>query len=67
MRENCYELRWRVGQEKIKTGFMNFFGEKEKVLPEAREVAQRIHGRNPLMKDFSLRGPWGEETPISVS
>lgn len=61
-----YELRWRVGNNQIKTGHLPISGNRTQALEFAQSEAVKLFNQDHSLKDFALRGPCGESVPIHV-
>lgn len=62
-----FELRYRVGNEAVLSGFHALSGDRESAVAQARSIAQNLAFSDSKVSGFFVRGPQGESIPIEVT
>lgn len=63
----AYELRYRVGDEVVKSGLQRLSGDLDSALAQAKALAQTLVFSDNNLSEFFLRGPKGLIIPIEVT
>ncbi len=63
-----YELRYRVGDEAVKSGYVPLSGDRESAVAQAKTIAQSlVFSETSVLSEFLVRGPNGEIIVLDVS
>lgn len=63
----AYELRYRVGDEAVKSGIERLSGSRDSAFAQAEHLAQNLAFSPNNLSDFTFCGPDGERVSIQVT